>query len=436
MAQANTKRKNAPKARTHEGAVALKENPIKALERVINAHMLFEDKFYLDGQDAAQLLAAATRRAIDYDADEAARVILTARQVHNIRHASLLAAVEFAKSDADNRHLVLQSVIQRADEMAEALAMAGAKKAPHAVMKAVRNVFESDRFDEYQLAKYRGGSRAVTQRDAVFLTHPSPKKNPLIQKIVDDTLATPNTWETRLSSGEDKKLVFTDLLTSNKLGAMALLRNLNNMHDAGVDMALIKSAFERANWSKVLPFRFLTAALHAPTRFGRLLDDAFEAAVASQVELPGRTAVLVDHSGSMTSPVSERSSMSMWQVGNAMAAAIRGDVTLYAWADTTVKMKGWQRLSQAMQVRANVGYGTDMGQAIKSVAGNGYDRYIVVTDMQFNDRAVPSIAEDVKGYTINLQPYKNAGLMNGKWTHLTGYSTATLKYIATKEAGE
>lgn len=435
MAQANTLRRAKTGATTHEGARAMSENPIKALQRVLNAHMLFEDKFYLDGQSAADALVMAVRKAISYDADETARVITAARRVHNIRHASLLAAVEFAKSDADNRHLVLQHVISRADELAEALALAGARKAPHAVMRAVRRAFEDGRFDEYQFAKYKGEGRSITLRDAVFLTHPSPKKYPLIQKIVDGTLEVPNTWETRLSSGEDKREVFEDLLRTNKLGAMALLRNLNNMDEAKVDWKLVKDAFEKANWSKVLPFRFLTAQIFGPKRAVAMLDDAFEKAVAGSVELDGRTAVLVDHSGSMQSVVSAKSRMQMWQVGNAMAAAIRGDADLYFWGTTCKQAHNWQRLSSALQsYDGSVGYGTNLGQALNYAQSKGdYTRFIVLTDMQFADNVMPRIDAGQTGYTINLNPYGNAGLIGGKWTHLTGYSTATLKYIAEAE---
>lgn len=438
MAQTNVVSRKASKTKTFEGASVISETPLKTLERVLNAHMLWEDTFYLEGKDAAEILKDVVHRAIGHDADGAARIIVAARRVHNIRHASLLAAVEFAKSEADNRHLVLQHVISRADELAEALSMAGAKKAPHAVMRAVRNAFEDGRFDEYQFAKYKGNNRALTLRDAVFLTHPSPKKAPLVQKIVDETLEVPNTWETRLSSGEDKGEVFTDLLKTNKLGAMALLRNLRNMDEAGVDTTLIKEALSKANWSRVLPFRFLAAAKTAP-RYQKLLDDAFEVAVANSNPLPGRTAVLVDHSGSMTSNVSKDSILQLWQIGNCMASAIRGDVDLYYWGTYTVKAKSnWQRLSTALaDFDPKVGYGTEVGQAINFARKNGkYDRFIVVTDMQFADRSVLALSDWEKGYTINLAPYDNPGLVTGDWTHLTGYSTATLRYIAEAEKAD
>jgi hypothetical protein len=60
-------------------------------------------------------------------------------------------------------------------------------------------------------------------------------------------------------------------------------------------------------------------------------------------------------------------------------------------------------------------------------------RLIVITDLHFHDRQVPGLKPGQKGYTINLSPYKNPGLMLGDWTHLTGFSAATLKWIAQTE---
>jgi len=50
----------------------------------------------------------------------------------------------------------------------------------------------------------------------------------------------------------------------NKLGALALLRNLRNMRAAGVEEELVLSALRSMNAARVLPFRFLAAARYAP----------------------------------------------------------------------------------------------------------------------------------------------------------------------------
>lgn len=436
MAQTNIKSKIRMDAgKTHEGARAMVEDPIAALRRVLNAHLLWEDTFYMDGKSNADVLTEAVARAVAHDPLETGRAIIAARKVHNIRHAPLMAAVTYAKLKGPDARDLLTCVISRADEMAEVLAMGGGGKAPHAVVKAVRDVLEGGVFDEYQLGKYKGEGRAVTLRDAVFISHANPEKNPLIQKIVDETLEVPNTWETRLSAGGDKREVFTELLVDNRLGAMALLRNLRNMDDAGVSFGLIAQNLATADWSKVLPFRFLTAALTAP-RFSVQLDKAFQKAVWASDPLPGRTAVLLDTSGSMTGTVSNKSIVKAYQAGAALAAAVNGDADLYEWADTCRPVNNWQSLSTALGIaNGSVGHGTNIGQALSYAHARGnYDRMIVITDMQFNDKRLPALSGGIKGYTINLSPYAPAGLMVGNWTHLTGFSAATLKWIAQMEA--
>ena len=51
---------------------------------------------------------------------------------------------------------------------------------------------------------------------------------------------------------------------SSKLGALALLRNLRNMKEAGVDEDLVLAALRYDEDGRVLPFRFLAAARYAP----------------------------------------------------------------------------------------------------------------------------------------------------------------------------
>ena len=77
----------------------------------------------------------------------------------------------------------------------------------------------------------------------------------------DDT----NTWEVALSSGADKREAWDRLLREQKLGALALLRNLRNMREAGGGSeSLVLSALGSMSTTRVLPFRFLAAARYAP----------------------------------------------------------------------------------------------------------------------------------------------------------------------------
>lgn len=433
--QTNVKQR-AERQKTHEGAVARRDDPLTRLANVLNAHMLWEDQFYVDGKASADALRDAVLGAMEHDALATGNLIIDARVKMKLRHAPLWAAVQYALNNGPDARDLIFNVIQRADEMAEVLAMAGARKAPHAVMKGVRDVFENGRFDEYQLGKYRGEGKAVTMRDAVFLTHPDPVRAPLVQKVVDGTLAVPDTWETALSGGAEKRETFERLMSENRLGALALLRNLRGMLDAGVPRGLIEEALGMANWRTVLPFRFVNAARSAP-EMAQALDKAFGKAVAGSVYLPGHTAVLLDTSGSMSASLSAKSTLYRVHAGTALAAAINGDqVTLIQWAERAAIVPNFGSLSTALTVHCGaVGHATFLEPAIRKAMVNDVDRIIVVSDMQFGDRDIPVVPTHVKGYTINVGSYRENGLIRGNWTHFTGFSEHVLKYIGAAEGG-
>src|SRR6185503_14095226 len=94
----------------------------------------------------------------------------------------------------------------------------------------------------------------------------------------------------------------------DKLGALALLRNLRNMQTAGVDNTLIKQALEKTKVERVLPFRFIAAARYNPTLEPQL-EDAMFRCLREQEKLGGKTILLIDVSGSMDAALSEKSQM-------------------------------------------------------------------------------------------------------------------------------
>ena len=52
------------------------------------------------------------------------------------------------------------------------------------------------------------------------------------KRLIAGELAVPDTWEVALSSGANKREAWERLLREQKLGALALLRNLRNMREA------------------------------------------------------------------------------------------------------------------------------------------------------------------------------------------------------------
>lgn len=438
MARLNTLNLNGPAAavapRTHEGAPARHASAEEQLRRSVLACLLWESQFYEDGVEIAgrirELVAKVKPEAV-------AALAIEARDQMKLRHAPLLLVREMARH-ASHRPLVadtLQHVIQRADELAEFVAIYWSDgRAPLSaqVKKGLAAAFT--KFDGYQLAKYnRPGP--VKLRDVLFLCHAKPRdltQEVLWRELVEGRLAPPDTWEVALSSGATtgnaKREAWERLLTERKLGALALLRNLRNIQQAGVREELVLEALRTMNVSRVLPFRFIAAARYAP-QWEPQLEQAMLKAVAGADKLPGKTVLLVDVSGSMVAPLSARSETQRTDAAYGLAILLRelaDEVAIYSFSNLTKLIAPRRGFALRDAIEASQPHsGTMLGEAVQHVAGDHYDRLIVITDEQAHDR-VP--APKGRGYVINVASYKH-GVGYGKWVHIDGWSEAVIHYI-------
>ena len=249
---------------THEGAQAVKVSPYDQLRRITLACMLWEDTFYVDGKKSTELIDEICKKLITSE------IISIALEAHEnqLRHIPLYLIIQAIKQNQKYKHNfpvadAITEICLRPDQMTELVALYwkdGRKMLPHQMRKGLKKAFEL--FDEYQLAKYdRRGP--VRLRDVAMLCHVKAGKDKKRGKLYADLinkkyyptktksgfevcenydlftqemlgLKTPDTWEVRLSAGKDKKESFTELLEANKMGALAIIRNLRNMVDAGV----------------------------------------------------------------------------------------------------------------------------------------------------------------------------------------------------------
>jgi hypothetical protein len=430
--------------RTHEGAPTKVITAEQMLRRSVLSCMLWEGEFYEDG---VQIAGRIHDLVPQVPAEKVAALAVEARERMKLRHAPLLLVREMARH-ATHRALVAETlarVIQRADELSEFVAIywAGGRQPLSAqVKKGLAAAF--GRFDEYALAKYdRAG--AVRLRDVLFLSHARPADEAqaaLWKRLAQNELVTPDTWEVALSAagrgdGPDKREVWERLLAERKLGALALLRNLRNMHAAGVSEELVLAALAGMKTERVLPFRFLAAARSAPQ-----WEQALEAAMFRSLEgraarLAGHTVLLVDVSGSMEVPISSRSEMRRTDAAYGLAILLReiaGKVTIYTFSNQAklVPPRRGMALRDALD-QSQPHSGTYLGAALNQVetdCRDGYDRIVVITDEQSHDSVS---APHGKGYAINVASNRN-GVGYGDWTHIDGWSEAVVDYIAELEA--
>ncbi len=425
------------KPRTHEGALAPVLSTTAQLERSLMACLLWEDNFYESGIGIAERIQGLVPLC---DPDQVARLAVKAREDGKLRHAPLLLLRELARHPGRPKIAeTLARVIQRADELAEFLTLywrEGRQPLSRQVKLGLARAFQ--KFDAYQLAKYdRPG--AVRLRDALFMVHAKPKDEDQARtwkQLVEGTLPSPDTWEVALSCGADKKEAFTRLLRENRLGYLALLRNLRNMAEAGVDEDLITDALLKgAAHSKALPFRFVAAANAAPV-FEPVLDKAMRLTLAALDPLPGKTAVVVDVSGSMDAALSRKSDLTRLDAAAALAVLLVGvtqRARVFSFSNNLVEVPARKGLALRDAITASQPRGaTFLGRALAALPGV-YDRIVVITDEQSAD-CIP--ASNGKGYMINVGSYKN-GIGYGDWTHIDGFSESVVRYIqAAEEAGQ
>ena len=421
----------APK--TQEGGPAKTITPELELRRSVLACLLWEDQFYEDGVGIAGRIAELVPKVA---ASRVTELAIEAREKMNLRHAPLLLVREMARHKTHKAPVAetLARVIQRADELTEFLAIYwkdGRVPLSGQVKKGLAGAF--GKFDAYQLSKYdRQGP--IRLRDVLFLSHAKPRDEAQAEvwkSLVEGKLAPPDTWEVALSAGADKRAAWERLVREQKLSALALLRNLRNMRSAGLDEALVRDAIRGMRTDRVLPFRFIAAARHAP-QWEEALEEAMLKSLTARPKLPGKTVLLVDVSGSMTAALSRRSEMLRADAAYGLAVLLREiaeRAAIYSFSDKLVEVPARHGFALRDAIdRSQAHSGTYLGTALAAMQEE-YDRLIVITDEQAHDK-VP--APQGRGYAINVGSYKN-GVGYGKWVHIDGWSEAVVDYIRSLE---
>lgn len=426
---------------TAEGGRAVKIDAERQLRRSVAACMLWEKQFYESGEQIADRIQALVPQCRP---EFVAACAFEARTKMRLRHVPLLLVACMAKH-AKHAKLVsklLPDVIQRADELSEFVAIYAKvngvtpnnvkKKLSAQVKLGLASAFQ--KFDEYALAKYNKDAD-VKLRDVLFLCHAKPKdaaQDALWKRLIGGKLASPETWENRLSRGEDKKAVFEEMLSNGQLGALAFLRNLRNMTEAGVSRNLIEGYASAMKTERVLPYRFISAARAAPT-LEPVLEKLMLSSLEGKEKFAGRTVVLLDVSGSMTSQVSGKSDITRLDAACGVGILLRElceDVRIFTFSDAVVEVPARRGFAlRDAVISSQQRGGTRLGKAVAFVNTIEHDRLIVLTDEQSSDKPPAPVA---KGYVINVASNQN-GVGYGPWRHIDGWSEAVLDYVHASE---
>lgn len=472
MAKFNTT--NTMKTKNRCGHVAYSMNPKEQLMSAVVTTMFGEKKYYgSTDNDIVQLAAGLC----ETDPEFVSKLACYTRNVFHMRSVSHVLTAVIAREASAFTRQTIRGVVERPDDITEIMAcyktMYG-KPFPNAMKKGMAEVIQN--FDEYQIAKYNGGSKNVKFRDVLRITHPHPKSKEveeLFRKILNDTLETPYTWETELSARGNKKEVWEELISSGRVGYMALLRNLRNIAQSGADLTPVLAVLSdpiQVKRSKQLPFRFfsayrtlekerlMTADIH------RALESAINASVDNMEKIEGRTLIAVDISGSMGWNISANSDIRCSDIASllgAMANKLCEDATVCYFDAAYGNYSGYRianygKYDSVLDIALKnsfAGGGTDlflpMEYALKVDKGKyfkPFDRIIYFSDNECNRGLSITVQTIVEQYRrkynrnfwvhgVDLQGYGTQQFCGERFNLIAGWSERVLSFINLAEAG-
>lgn len=440
----------------HEGGLAFQMDlKAKLATQVLTSFV--ESKFYTDKKTSTKEVSETTQAVLQFDPEFVLKLAVYARKVMNLRSIPLFLLNEFALSGVyvpDSRRYV-NACINRPDEIGELLALSmksrlghpeekfRGKKSSMFILKGLAPAF--NKFDEYQFSKYKGEGNEVSLKNALFMVHPAPKdevQQGLFNKIADNALTPADTWENIISNKGPSRETWEAILSSGRMGYMAVLRNLHNFLRHGVNSELVVSKLTNPTAiqkSKQYPFRFYSAYkvlkeseyYEKAKLYLEALNRAMEISVANVPRIPGKSLILVDVSGSMTwQTISEHSKMTPADIAGifgAISSKICEESDLVVFADEfgRVMFEENQGILTRMNMiaSANVGGGTEAWRPMEYARKikSAYDRIFLFSDMQCYtaDRDFyRSFATEFIKYQREISP---AFLYS---VDLTGYGTA------------
>ncbi|MGW2373504.1 TROVE domain-containing protein [Kitasatospora sp. NPDC001683] len=491
---------------THEGGTGYVRDRKSELFLLAVANMVGQDTFYELGGDRDDRFTALVRELAVAEPEWTLGLLRWLRYGAQMRTAALVGAAEFTRARlAAGAHgysrQAVDAVLRRADEPGELLAYwtsrygrALPKPLKRGVADAVRRLY-----DARSLLKYDTAGKGYRFGDVLELTHPTPDpdkpwQGPLFAYALDrrhrpeeavppatlplltanrELLALPVEQRRAAVTAEDgaQRLAAAGLTWEAlagwlqgpldaaaweavipSMGPMALVRNLRNFDRARVSDEVAAEVARRISdpgevrRSRQFPFRYLAAHRHAPSlRWGHALETALGHSLANVPELPGRTLILVDRSGSMFDRPSAQT-----QLNRADSAAIFGtalkvraaeaDLVEFGSSSRVIEVGRGEAVLRVLERFSDLG-GTNTAEAVRTHY-RGHDRVVIVTDEQtgFGYRGsdpLAAVPAHVPVYTWNLAGYVLGHGPSGGGNRHTfgGLSDAAFRLIPLLEAG-
>lgn len=419
------------------GGEAYKQSPKLELVSILLTSFV-KDQFYSKVDKTFDRLKDLVSKV---DPMFAAKAGVYARHEFGMRSISHVLASELSKriSGLEWSKRFYEKVVRRVDDITEILSyhFSQGHKMSSAMKKGLAKSF--DKFDHYQLSKYKGANKQIKLVDAVNMLHPveTEKNAQALKELIAGKLINVNTWESKLTTAgqkaetdeqkhELKQKAWADLLNERKIGYFALLRNLRNILEQAPDMIdkacelLVDENLIRK--SLVLPFRYVTAineiqqlSQDQVRKVMVAINKAVDISCKNVPVFEGKTLVVSDFSGSMgASLTSNKGKASLF--GAVLAKAnnadfmIFGDNALYVNynpMDSTLSIVNYMMSHNHGWYGSfgYVGHGTNF-HAIFQTANKAYDRIVIFSDMQgWVSGNTPSSSFNEYKSAMNANPY-------------------------------
>ena len=473
MSKFNLGFSRAIKTINNEGATAYPMNDKEKPVTQVLTSFFNENKFYGDN---SQDILNTVRNVIKTEAKFVANLCIYARNEMHLRTISHVLVSELAKSTEGKEYVrkTLNKIIERPDDMTEVLAYylnTYGKPIPNSVKKGLADSF--GKFDEYQLAKYNR-KNTIKLKDILCLAHPKAKderQSDLWKRLLEDRLETPVTWEKELSTKGNTKETWERLIEENRLGYMAMLRNLRNIIKSGASNLNKVYEYltdeERVLKNKQLPFRYYSAykTLKNEGIGTSKIYDALETAIKISTKnidrLTGKTLIAADVSGSMNFPISRKSDLTCAEVAVLMLSianyiceeTITKTFDNYLYTCNLATQNGI--IANANSIKVNGG-GTDITLPLRYLLDRKIfvDRIIILSDNEINreysyntgysrsstcqalvEEYKKRINPDVWVHAIDMQGYGTQQFKGKNVNIIAGWSERVFDFISSVEQG-
>lgn len=495
------------RAANHHGSRGFVRDPRSELFLLAVSNFVTQQTSYESGEARDDRFAALVRTLAVTDPEWTAGLLGWLRGDGNMRTASLVGAAEYVKARLDagatggpSNRQVVDSVLRRPDEPGELLAYWTATYGRNVPKPVKRGIADAVRrlYSAAALLKYDTASKGYRFGDVLNLVHASPDPDkPWQGELFRHALDRRHHPETAEVPADNRTLVAhrtlmelpvaerRDVVTASdgaerlaaagmtwealagwlqgpmdaaaweavipSMGAMALLRNLRNFDQAGVSDAVAEQVAAKISdpqtvaRSRQFPFRYLAAYQHAPSlRWAYPLEQALGHSLANVPALPGRTLILVDRSGSMWSPLSDRSELNRADAAAVFgtALALRAEEARLVQFGTSSKEVAYSRGESVLKVleRFQDLGGTYTAEAVRTHYA-GHDRVLIITDEQatYAHGGDPTslVPDTVPVYTWNLAGYRMGHAPSGSANRHTfgGLTDAAFRMVSLIEDG-